>query len=279
MSTQNSSKFTSPEDVGSRIKKLRSLAEITQAELAHRLGIKKASVSGYETGSIRPPYETLIDIFSACTRYGESFDDLLDVEMAGRSRFKEYDLIWFLTGMARSERSGISPAAQAGTIAQTITSSTRPPDSEPEHLPDADEETPYIEVPCVRGSLSAGKGLEADDTVEMRIAFRKDWITRKGNPSAMSVIRVEGDSMAPSLLSGDLVLVNHDRNYVDYAGGLYALSVNGALLIKRLEADPRGKIIRVKCDNPHYETITLDPERDQVLIHGKIIWYGREIER
>ncbi len=62
--------------------------------------------------------------------------------------------------------------------------------------------------------------LTFDNTVEMQIAFRRDWIHQKGCPQKMSLIRVIGVSMKPTLESGGIVLIDHGRDYVDPHGGI-----------------------------------------------------------
>ena len=99
---------------------------------------------------------------------------------------------------------------------------------------------------------------------------------RKGNPGRMSLIKVAGDSMESTLYSGDIVLVDHSRDYLDPQGGIYALAVNDEIVIKRVERIGSNRV-RLISDNPRYAPIDLPA--DQVRINGKVIWFGREIER
>ncbi len=49
----------------------------------------------------------------------------------------------------------------------------------------------------------------------------------------MSLIRVIGDSMEPTLGSGDIVLIDHSpRNYVDPHGGIDAIVVREEIMLK-----------------------------------------------
>ncbi len=150
---------------------------------------------------------------------------------------------------------------------------------QPEAIPE--EPTPledFIFVPMVAGKISAGGGLVADNTVEMRLAFRKDWIQRHGNPKNMSLIRVTGDSMEPTLWSGDIVLVDHNRSFIDPQGGIYAIHVDGEIMIKRLQLIFTTKKLMIISDNKDkYQPI--EAETEQIHINGKVIWFGREIER
>ena len=132
----------------------------------------------------------------------------------------------------------------------------------------------YVFIPQVAGRISAGGGLEPDNTIELKMAFRKDWVERKGNPNDMSIIRVLGDSMEPTLQSGDLVLINHSRNYIDPQGGIYALAIDGQIMLKRVQLVPSKGHARIISDNPQYETEIVP--LSQLVVNGKMIWFGRE---
>lgn len=135
----------------------------------------------------------------------------------------------------------------------------------------------FAYIPAVRGKIGAGGGLEPDNAVEMKIAFRKDWVTRHGDPGKMSLIRVQGDSMEPTLQSGDWVLIDHQRNYIDMHGGIYAVAVNGVVIIKRVQMNARTKKMKVISDNKDYEPIEF--EETEITVNGKMIWFCREVER
>ena len=115
------------------------------------------------------------------------------------------------------------------------------------------------------------------NNIEMRIAFKKDWIQKMGNPGNMSLIKVSGDSMEPTLMSGDLVLIDHNRNYISGQDGIYAITMNGAIMIKRIQIVDPSKILRIISDNDRYDP--LDLPVDQVKINGKVIWFERDLER
>jgi len=83
--------------------------------------------------------------------------------------------------------------------------------------------------------------------------------------------------MDPTILSGDLVLVDHNRNYVAPQGGIYALSINHEIMIKRIHPLHSEGKLRIISDNKKYEPV--DYEEERVKINGKVIWYAREIEK
>jgi len=144
----------------------------------------------------------------------------------------------------------------------------------------SDTSAPYgdfVYVPQVTGAISAGGGLVPDNTIEMKIAFRREWIERRGDPRNMSLIRVSGDSMEPTLVSGDLVLVDHGRNVIDPQGGIYAISLDDTIMIKRLQLVLTTSRLKIISDNGRYDSAEIEAE--QVGINGRVIWFGRELER
>ena len=135
----------------------------------------------------------------------------------------------------------------------------------------------FVFVPQVSDRISAGEGYVPYNAVEVRIAFKKDWIKKKGDPRRMALIKVSGDSMEPTLLSGDLALVSHEQNYVDPQGGIYAISMDDLIMVKRLQLIYQEKKIKIISDNKKYEAEMA--EADQVKINGRVIWFGREIDK
>ena len=82
--------------------------------------------------------------------------------------------------------------------------------------------------------------------------------------------------MVPTLISGDLALVDHGKNYLDPQGGIYAISIDSQIMVKRLQIVFPGKHIKIISDNQFYPSIEISPQ--DLIINGKIIWYGREID-
>lgn len=99
---------------------------------------------------------------------------------------------------------------------------------------------------------------------------------KKGSPDKMSLIKVKGDSMEPTLLSGDMILVDQSKNFIDPQGGIYAIVIDDMIMLKRLQVLGQGRI-RVVSDNPRYESIEV--HADALAINGKVLWYCRDLER
>jgi phage repressor protein C with HTH and peptisase S24 domain len=137
------------------------------------------------------------------------------------------------------------------------------------------EKDEFVNIPRFSDRISAGGGLVPINNIDIKVAFRRDWIFKKGDPTQMSLISVSGDSMYPTLMAGDLVLINHGYNYLDPQGGLYAIALGDLILIKRLQIlYPSGKV-RIISDNEKYDSFDLSQE--EVKINGRVIWFGREL--
>ena len=82
-------------NLGERIRKLRTAKNITQQDLAQRLGITKSVISAYENSIRYPSYDILIELSNI---FGVSTDYLL-----GCSKGKMIDV----TGLKQNEIDGI----------------------------------------------------------------------------------------------------------------------------------------------------------------------------
>jgi phage repressor protein C with HTH and peptisase S24 domain len=134
-------------------------------------------------------------------------------------------------------------------------------------------------VPLVAARLAAGKGsLETEGEVLSYFSFRNDWLSRKGDPDKMVLMKVCGDSMEPDIRHGDMVLVDQSKSQI-YGHAIYAMGINEEIYIKQVETLPGGKLV-LRSRNPEYEPIHVDLHgdlADSVRVIGRVIWYCREI--
>lgn len=133
----------------------------------------------------------------------------------------------------------------------------------------------YVGIPISNGEISAGGGLEPDNSFNFKLLFRRDWLSRKGSPADMSMIRVSGNSMEPTIQHGDVALIHHTINYIDAPGAIYAISVDGQISLKRLQLVNQTGQIKIISDNKDYDVDYADPEI--LVINGKALWVGREL--
>src|SRR3546814_19494885 len=94
-----------------------------------------------------------------------------------------------------------------------------------------------------------------------------------GNPRDLSVIRVTGDSMFPTLSDGDEILVDASDAAGRLRDGLYVLRVDAAIMVKRRAVNPAGPDFTVQSDNPAYPPST-GPDLNAVTVIGHVLWTG-----
>jgi len=140
-------------------------------------------------------------------------------------------------------------------------------------------EAGLVSVPRLDVDASAGAGtLDADERRLGRIGFDATWLRRLGlggASSRLSLIRVGGDSMAPTLADGDEILVDHDDGAGRLRDGIYVLRIEGALVVKRLAVGPGGRL-NVRSDNEAYPGWP-DVEPGAVDVVGRVMWVGRRL--
>ncbi|MHB2017659.1 MAG: transcriptional repressor LexA [Candidatus Xenobia bacterium] len=111
------------------------------------------------------------------------------------------------------------------------------------------------------GSVAAGTPREALQDVEATIPVPDDWT--HGVPDAF-ILRVAGESMAPAIQSGDLVVVRPQARAEN--GDLVVASLEGEATVKRFWRE-KGRV-RLEADNPDYQDIIV---QEDFLINGKVI--------
>jgi phage repressor protein C with HTH and peptisase S24 domain len=102
-------------------------------------------------------------------------------------------------------------------------------------------------------SFSAGPGslVEPDARPLDYQLVTRDWLKSLtlSAPDLLAIVRVKGDSMTPTLLDGDWVLVDKAQRRVSQEG-IYALRVFEDSWIKRISLNLRDRLVRIISDNP-----------------------------
>lgn len=98
----------------------------------------------------------------------------------------------------------------------------------------------------------------------------------RASPDKVNIIEVQGDSMDPTLQSGDRIMVDTAQR-VPSPPGIFALWDGLAVIVKRLEYISRSDPPRVKIisDNLHHEAYTLTT--GEINIIGRVVWYARKM--
>ena len=141
----------------------------------------------------------------------------------------------------------------------------------------------FAQVPVHKATLAAGGGAD-NHTEELAgyLAYRRSWLKRVGVAASAAVLaRATGESMAPTIHDGDMLLI--DRAKADPPAArrsakdtrpspIYAiLDVDTGARVKRLELAAPGTLALLS-DNPSFA-----PEFRPVYsvkIIGKVVWWG-----
>lgn len=132
---------------------------------------------------------------------------------------------------------------------------------------------PIIFVPQPAASPSAGDGsfLTGEEVVAWW-PFAVDWLRSLGVSTNLAALVVRGDSMAPTLPDGALILIDlDDRNPANPA--IYCLW-DDALLVNRLVKTGPNEL-RVQSDNPVYPPYSRAADGQQII--GRVVWCGRKL--
>ena len=137
----------------------------------------------------------------------------------------------------------------------------------------------HVPVPRLDVGASAGPGRFAEDEgAHAHVAFDARWLRRlaAGDPARLSMIRVEGDSMVPTLADGDEILVDLGDAGDRLRDGIYVLRMEDALLVKRIALGPARERLSVSSDNPACPSWP-DCAPGSIDVVGRVVWAGRKI--
>lgn len=102
-------------------------------------------------------------------------------------------------------------------------------------------------------SLSAGGGAFDGDEVSEELVLPSIWVEKLGGEreiEKIEAVNVAGDSMEPTLNSGDILFVHREKKNIK-KGGLFAVATPFGLFVKRLEMQVDGSLLLIS-DNSDY---------------------------
>ena len=144
-----------------------------------------------------------------------------------------------------------------------------------------DDQAPSGLVPVTRSPVraSAGPGAFAGEEIgKSSFAFEERWLKSltPSHADQLSIIRVEGDSMSPTLADGDDILIDRGDAAERLRDGIYVLRTDDVLVVKRIALHPVGGRITLQSDNPAYPDWP-DCHLDEIHVIGRVIWAGRRV--
>ena len=128
-------------------------------------------------------------------------------------------------------------------------------------------------------SVSAGPGaIVMEELGKPYFGFDERWLKALTSTPAerLSIVKVEGDSMSPTLNQGDDILVDPGDAAESLRDGIYVLRAEDALVVKRLALHPMGRRVTVQSDNPAYADWP-DCGLEHIQVIGRVIWSGRRV--
>ncbi|EFS25292.1 MULTISPECIES: XRE family transcriptional regulator [Fusobacterium] len=127
------------------------------------------------------------------------------------------------------------------------------------------DKSQFIYVP-VYGKASAGNGYINMDTV-----LYDKLIHINGYSHDSFLIEVSGDSMEPTILDGEFVLVDPTRTEI-CEGKIYVITYNNETYIKMIEKHEEDEIVLLKSVNQKYRDKVIKKEEfENVKIEGRVV--------
>ncbi len=135
-----------------------------------------------------------------------------------------------------------------------------------------------LRVPRIDVAAAAGAGgLVEDERDATPFHFDPAWLRQlSARPEALSIIRVEGESMAPTLTPGDDIMVDASDGIERLRDGIYVLRRDDVLLVKRLKRSGLSGSVDIVSDNPAWPTDAA-VSLSTLTVIGRVVWAGRRL--
>jgi phage repressor protein C with HTH and peptisase S24 domain len=134
-----------------------------------------------------------------------------------------------------------------------------------------------LTVRAVDLSYAMGDGTNIDDYYEEQgVQFDPNWLRNltRAPVEKLFVAKGDGDSMFPTLLNEDQVLIDTTQKRINQQDRIWACAYHGAGMIKRLRVVGEG-MVEIISDNPSVSNREV-PAADLEIV-GRVIWVGRRL--
>ncbi|MEX0342002.1 MAG: helix-turn-helix transcriptional regulator [Erythrobacter sp.] len=144
--------------------------------------------------------------------------------------------------------------------------------ADPDHARPRDADD-FIAVPRLPLDASAGPGAFSAEEISFgSFRFSRRWLREMGLDGAdLTAIRVEGDSMEPTLRSGDEIFVDRNKRSGE---GIHVVRIGDALHVKQVQASAPGRITLISANDSY---APIDLARDEVEVIGRVVWKGGRV--
>ncbi len=220
--------------VPARVQERMDLLDISQSELARRVGIKQPSINRLLQGEVQNP----------------RFLHLIARELE--------TTVDYLTGGADS------PDASSRALAD-------PRRDFREQPPFSPKEFGLVAIKEIDLALGAG-GTYLDDGAVMEVEryFPLQWLREftDAPPEMLAFARLRGTSMKPTIDNGAIVIIDLRRRRIDEQDEIWAIGVAEIGMVKRIWANADGSY-KIKSDNPAVGAETAHD--DEMFVLGRVV--------
>lgn len=132
-----------------------------------------------------------------------------------------------------------------------------------------------VSVRLLDQQVAAGYGVEVEDNAAFVEIPVPRFLIAPRRPEHIRALTTRGDSMTGiGLFDGDVVLFSPKEKEGD---GVFVISIENRLLVKRVQFEPAEPCVRIISENPRYEPIRLSGEGlASFRIGGKVVgWLHR----
>lgn len=133
-----------------------------------------------------------------------------------------------------------------------------------------------VSVMNIAASAGAGTQIDIEEQI-YSLSFPPQYLKKltSSSPKNLAIISVKGESMEPTLLDDDIVLLDASKTNLSY-DGLFVLRFNDALHVKRIGRSAKPGHVMIISDNSALYP-PLDASISDVSAVGKVLWYGRKV--
>lgn len=219
-------------------------------QFAHDIGLSEGAVRAFKQGRV------------------PRADDALAI-----ARHRGVDLMWLLAGEGQPPEKFRTEPVRGRLSGVTEATAEYAGD-----MNDAQFNEEFALIDGYHVQVGAGNGqLVGDEQVRRQLAFRRKWLRyRQLNPTDLALVFAKGDSMEPTIHSGDTILVDTAKTQI-VDGSIFVIRLSDALYAKRLQKLPDGGV-NIISDNQGYSMLTvLGRDMESIQVIGKVVWIGHDV--
>ena len=264
-----------------RLRRARRQANLTQEEVAERAGVYRNTISGYETGRVRPStlalnmlatiYNKTVEWFYGKEEEPQRLPPPPNDNAPESAAQSEPDALGVIGSLAQVRQEFSARFDRLETYIRAQAPVQAIAESRTDYAPSNYEPSDRSPVRLVEVASAAGVGAEVyDETPIGLLWFRNDWLQSHSiDPEQSHIISVRGASMEPTLPDGCSILVDRKRRE-PHEDRIYVMRTEEGLVVKRLGLDEEDRW-ELRSDSPDWR---VTPMSHGTEIIGEVRWYG-----